>query len=161
MAARHMSLSSGAQEIGYLQPGGWEVSASYRYLHSENIYIGSEYRPEVQAAGLEPRITANSVDVSFRYGLAKRWSVAMTAPFIHSFANIQHPNGARGEIGRGLKAADVRGTASFWVLDPDTHITAFPQNRCRDAFTGRVQRFFCSWFVWAWFVCSWEMVEGR
>jgi hypothetical protein len=121
MAARHMSLSLGAREIGYLQPGSWEVSVSYRYLHSENIYVGSEHHPEVQALGLEPRITANSVDFSVRYGLAERWSVAMTMPFIHSYASVLHPVGERGEIGRGLKTADIRGAVSYWVLDPKSH----------------------------------------
>ncbi len=45
-----MSLSLGTREVGYLQKGSWEVSTSYRYLHSEDIYIGTEYRPEFQAA---------------------------------------------------------------------------------------------------------------
>jgi hypothetical protein len=116
-----MSLSLGTREVGYLQKGSWEVSASYRYLHSENIYIGTEYHPEVQAAGREPQITANSVDFAVRYGLAKRWSAAMTVPFIHSYANVLHRTGERGDVGRGLKTADIRGAVSYWVLDPDTH----------------------------------------
>lgn len=121
MAARHMSLSLGTREVGYLQKGSWEVSTSYRYLHSENIYIGTEHRPEFQEAGREPRITAHSFDFAVRYGLAKRWSAAMNVPFIHSKANVLHPIGVRGDVGQGLKTADIRGSVSYWVLDPETH----------------------------------------
>ena len=121
MAARHMSLSLGTRDIGYLEPGKWEMTISYRFLHSENIYVGSQERPQIKAAGLEPQINANSFDFSFRFGLAKRFSTTVTAPIIHSAASIVHPDGVRRDIGPGAKVADLRVVGTFWVFDPETH----------------------------------------
>ncbi len=42
MPARHMSLSLGARDVSYLRSGEMEVTVSYRFLHSENIFTGTE-----------------------------------------------------------------------------------------------------------------------
>ena len=120
MPARHMSLSLGAREVGYLQAGRWEASLSYRYLYSEQFFVGTETPSEFMAAGLEPRITANTFDLSVRYGISKRFSASVTVPVVHSTASVIHPDGERRDTGPGVKLADLRAGATFWVFDPET-----------------------------------------
>lgn len=121
MPARHMSLSLGTRNISYLNPGQLEMTISYRFLHSENIYIGTDEQPQIKAAGLEPRFNLNSFDLSFRYGIGQRFSATVTAPFIHSTSSLRHPDGIRRKAGLGVELGDLRFQGSFWLLDPLKH----------------------------------------
>src|ERR1700676_855376 len=49
--AHYMSLSLGAQGIQYLNPGQWEGDISYRYLHSENVFSGTQEQPQLHNKG--------------------------------------------------------------------------------------------------------------
>ena len=121
MPARHMSPSLGTRDISYLKPGQWETTLSYRFLHSENIYIGTDFQPQIKAAGAEPRINVNSFDLSFRYGITQRFSATLTTPFIHSSASVVHPDGVRRSGGPGVELGDLRFQGNVWLLDPLTH----------------------------------------
>jgi hypothetical protein len=116
-----MSLSLGTRDISYLNTGQLEMTVSYRYLHSENIYIGSDEQPQIKAAGVEPRFNVNSFDLSFRYGISQRFSATATVPLIHSKASLRHPDGIRREGGLGVELGDIRLQGNFWLLDPLTH----------------------------------------
>lgn len=116
-----MSPSLGTRDISYLNTGQWEVTLSYRFLHSENIYIGTDFQPQIKAAGSEPRIDVNSVDLSFRYAISRRFSATVTVPLIHSTASVVHPDGIRRSGGPGIQLADLRLQGSLWLLDPLTH----------------------------------------
>lgn len=117
-----MSLGLGGQNFAYLGPGEWELGVSYRFLHSENVYIGTEFQPQVQAAGREPVIDLNSFDFSLRFGLSKRFSLTTTVPALHASATLVHADGARHPMNAGGQLSDVRFLANAWVLDPDIHI---------------------------------------
>ena len=121
MPARHMSPSLGTRDISYLNAGQWEMTLSYRFLHSENIYIGTDVQPQISAAGVEPRFDVNSFDLSFRYGITQRFSATVTVPFIHSKASLVHPDGVRRTGGLGVELGDMRFGGNFWLLDPLTH----------------------------------------
>src|ERR1700682_501589 len=57
----YMSLSLGAEGIQYLPSGEWEGGVSYRYLHSENVFIGREEQPQFHDVG--GRNTVHSIDL--------------------------------------------------------------------------------------------------
>ncbi len=121
MAARHMSPSLGTRDISYLNSGQWEMNTSYRFLHSDDIYIGTDFQPQITAAGNEPRLDVNSFDLSLRYGISQRFSATVTVPFIHSTASVIHPDGIRRDVGPGAQLGDLRVQGSFWLRDPLTH----------------------------------------
>lgn len=122
MPARHMSLSLGTRNVSYLQPGEVEVTVSYRFLHSENIFVGTKERPEIKAAGVEPQIAPNSFDLSFRYGFNKRFSTTVTIPNVNAKGSIIHGDGVRRTTGPGTQLADLRAVGTFWVFDAKTHL---------------------------------------
>ncbi len=121
MAARHMSPSLGTRDISYLNAGQWEMNLSYRFLHSDDIYIGTDYQPQIKAAGSEPRLDVNSFDLSLRYGISQRLSATLTVPLIHSTASTIHPDGIRHSGGPGTMLGDIRVQGSLWLRDPLTH----------------------------------------
>src|SRR2546426_11370472 len=92
-----MALSLGAEGISYLAPGHWEVGVSYRYLHSENIFIGDREQPQIKAAGQNNITDIHSFDVSLTYAVTRRCSVSLNLPFtglegsaIHAVNRWQH-----------------------------------------------------------------------
>jgi len=60
--AHYISLSLGAQGINYLQPGQWQADVSYRYLHSEDVFIGTQEQPQLHDVG--GRNSIHSIDVA-------------------------------------------------------------------------------------------------
>ncbi|MFQ5652394.1 MAG: hypothetical protein ACE5IY_20885 [bacterium] len=116
-----MSPSLGTRDISYLNAGQLEMTLSYRFLHSDDIYIGTDEQPQVKAAGREPRLDVNSFDLSVRYGITRRFSATVTVPFIHSTASVVHPDGTRRSGGPGAQLGDLRVQGSVWLLDPPTH----------------------------------------
>jgi hypothetical protein len=117
-----MSLGLGGLNFGYLAPGEWEAVVSYRFLHSENVFIGTAEQPQIKAAGREPAIDLNSFDFSMRFGLTKRFSLSATVPAIHASATLVHADGARHPMNAGAQLADLRFLANAWLLDPETHV---------------------------------------
>src|SRR5581483_8591322 len=49
--AHYISLNLDAQGISYLNPGQWEADVSYRYLHSERVFSGSDEQPQLHGVG--------------------------------------------------------------------------------------------------------------
>lgn len=118
MPVRLMSPSLGNTSI---EAGSWEFGISHRFLHSEDIYIGSKEQPQIKEAGLEPQIDVHSLDFSVRYGINQRWSASAIVPIVHSTANFPHPDGIRRDMGAGTELGDIRIQANYWVFDPATH----------------------------------------
>jgi hypothetical protein len=116
--ARYISLSLGAQGIAYLEPGQWEGDLGYRYLHSENVYMGTQEQPQLHDVG--GRLTANSFDLTASYGISHRFSASLTMPFVanqYSLINddLQRHTGSSGGLG------DVRLLANAWIFNPVDH----------------------------------------
>ena len=111
-----MSLSLGAEGIQYLASGEWEVDVSYRYLHSENVFVGRKEQPQFHDVG--GRNTVHSIDLTAIYGLSPRFGLSLTVPFAHDdFSGIQ------GDLQRYSASSgwlgDVRLVATGWVVDPN------------------------------------------
>jgi len=116
----YMSLSLGAEGIQYLPSGEWEGGVSYRYLHSENVFIGREEQPQLHEVG--GRNSVHSIDLTATYGMSSRFGLSLTIPFAYDdFSGIQgdqqRHSGSSGGVG------DVRLVATGWVLDPDERPT--------------------------------------
>jgi hypothetical protein len=116
----YMSLSLGAEGIQYLPSGEWEGGVSYRYLHSENVFIGREEQPQFHDVG--GRNTVHSIDLIATYGMSSRFGLSLTVPLAHDdFSGIQDDHlrhsGSSGGVG------DVRLVATGWILAPNENPT--------------------------------------
>jgi hypothetical protein len=116
--AHYISLSLGAEGINYLDAGHWQADVSYRYLHSENVFVGSAEQPQLHEAG--GRNTIHSIDVTATYEISPRFSASATVPFLHDeFSLINDDHQRHGGSSGGL--GDARLVANGWLLDPAQH----------------------------------------
>jgi hypothetical protein len=91
--ARYISLSLGAEGVSYLHPGQWEADVSYRFLHAETVFEGSEEQPRLHAVG--GRNTVHSIDLAATYALDSRFSLSLTLPFEHDDFSLINDDGLR------------------------------------------------------------------
>lgn len=115
-----MSPSLGTRDVSYLNSGQWETTISYRYLNSENVFIGTDEQLQVKEAGGEPRHTRHSIDLSVRYAFNQRLSVTFAIPLIHQSTSFPI-GGLRQDIGTGLMLGDIRIQGGLWLFDPLEH----------------------------------------
>ena len=108
----------GAGGYSYLEENQWETLFSYRYLHSERIFVGTDHRPDLERGS--PILDVHSIDLGATYGITKRFSSSLTVPILTS-----HIDSATGQ-GDGMRHSgtasgigDLRLTGNAWVFDPD------------------------------------------
>jgi hypothetical protein len=116
--AHYISLSLGARGIDYLQPGQWEGDLSYRFLHSETVFRGTEEQPQLHDVG--GRNTVNSVDLRATYAISTRFSLSLTLPFEHDDFSLPQGDSQRHD-GSSTGVGDMRLVFTSWLLDPATH----------------------------------------
>lgn len=88
-----MALSLGAQGICYLEGQNWDVSLSYRYLHSDRIFSGSHDLPELRNSSVSD---IHSVDLTTTYAFTKRFSVSFPKPRVSRVGRAARLPQARG-----------------------------------------------------------------
>jgi hypothetical protein len=115
--ARHVALSLGSQGLSYLQPNQWELSVSYRYLYSEDVFIGQEEQPQFKARGSNPIVDMHSFDVALTYAITRRTSATITLPFTDADNSTIHGDTKRHTMHAG-GLGDIRLTANVWLFDP-------------------------------------------
>jgi hypothetical protein len=113
--AHYVSLSLGAQGVSYLNPGQWEGDVSYRYLHSEHVFQGTQERPDLYNVG--GRLTINSFDLTATYQVNSRLGLSLTMPFQHADYSTIQGDGLR-HTGSAGGLGDLRLLASVWLFDP-------------------------------------------
>src|SRR5437879_1445824 len=115
-----MALSLSAEGITYVKPHEWDVSLSYRFLHSESIFVGDTERPDLQNPN-GPRLDVHSIDVVITYALSPRFSATVVLPFVYSeLSSVRdHLDGMRHENSAG-GLGDLRLVGNGWLFDPQT-----------------------------------------
>lgn len=106
----------------YLQPGQWQASVGYRWLHSDTPFIGGMEQKRAEALHTQAINDSHYVDLIASYGVTKRLSLNLTVPFVSSTRSsfTDHSDGARHTMSAsGL--GDVRLTGTFWLLEPEKH----------------------------------------
>jgi hypothetical protein len=112
-----MALSLGAQGMTYLEPGHWQGTMAYRYLHTEEVFIGDEYHPEFESSHTNPNITVHSIDVTATYQASRRFTISLDLPF--QYGEVTVISNRIHQTAGGL--GDIRLTGSAWLLDPQKH----------------------------------------
>lgn len=103
----------------------WQVSLSYRWLHSDRHFVGDEEQVQRKAAGTEVINDSQFVDLTFSYQITPRFSAAVTLPFMyHDRSSFYEHSGGSPATGakRGNSQAsglgDARVTGYAWIWDP-------------------------------------------
>ena len=122
MAVRCGALSLGAQGNSYLEPGEWQASLAYRWLHSDRHFVGGEEQPRRQADGSEVVNDIHTFDLSLARAFTPHLSLSLTLPFVHADRSslYEHDRTNRHHMQAG-GLADVRLVGTAWLLDPPTH----------------------------------------
>jgi len=118
---RHMALSLSAEGISYLRADQWDVAVSYRYLHSDKVFVGDKESPALEHPN-GPILDLHSIDVTLAYAINSRLSAGLTVPFLSAeLSSVRdHGDGLRHHTSAaGL--GDVRLVGNVWVLDPEKH----------------------------------------
>ena len=117
--AHFMSATGlGARGIEYLGPGQWQANFSYRYLNSNEVFIGNEEQPQLHHVGTRNAI--NSFDLTAIYGLSSRFNFSLSLPFLHDNYSIREGDGERHSGSTG-GVGDLRLVANGWVFDTEDH----------------------------------------
>ena len=118
--AHYMSLSLGARGIQYLNAGEFEGGLSYRYLESDQVYVGSSEQPQLYNVGGRNEI--NSFDLSAAYGISQRFALNLTMPFEHDNFSLIQGDGQR-HSGSSGGLGDIRLVGTAWLFSPEDHPT--------------------------------------
>jgi hypothetical protein len=104
----------------YLEPGHWQGSINYRWLHSDRHFRGDDEEPERQAEGSEVINDVHSFDITATYQATYRASLSLTLPFVHAWRSslYEHQGTRHATEAGGL--GDVRFMANVWIFDPRT-----------------------------------------
>src|ERR1044071_4059508 len=115
-----MALSLGAEGVSHLDAGQWEASVNYRYLASNDGYIGDRVSPTYPQT-IGARISVHSVDLQVTYAFNPRFSLSLTMPFVHGeVSSLAEHDGVRHTTSAG-GLGDVRLVGNAWLLDPAKH----------------------------------------
>ena len=108
------------RNIGPLRAHQWQLDVAYRYLHTDQFYVGSEVNDSAGPFGTGPDITIHSWEFTLNYGLTNRINLALRFPFAAGtvsrlYADLnRHRNSAPG-------LGDSSAIGPVWVWDPSKH----------------------------------------
>jgi len=102
--------------------GDWEVSLSYRWLHSHRHFVGDVEQTHREDEDTQVENFSNFIDFGVSYSFTPRFSAALTVPFVYSDRSslYEHKGNSSGERyhtqAGGL--GDVRAAGYAWIWDP-------------------------------------------
>ncbi|MBI2947079.1 MAG: hypothetical protein HYY23_05500 [Verrucomicrobia bacterium] len=115
-----MGLSLGAQGISYLEGQKWDVGVSYRYLHSDRIFNGSDDQPQLRDSSVSD---IHSFDLTGTYAFTKRFSLSLTLPFLHAqHTSAWEHDGVNFHTMTAAGIGDLRLLGNLWLLDPAKYL---------------------------------------
>ena len=114
-----MASSLGATGIATLDAHQWEGSVSYRWLHSDRVFAGSQELTHL--VGPDNFGNSHSIAVTATYAFTRRFSLSLDLPFVyaeHHWAYEHAGVTARSMTAGGL--GDVSLVGNAWLFDPAT-----------------------------------------
>ena len=110
-----MALSLGAQGVAYLEDHQWDASVSYRYLHADRVFSGTQEQPALRDSSVSD---IHSVDITATYALTKRFSVSLTLPFLHAqHTSAWEHDGVNFHTMTAKGLGDIRLVGNAWLFD--------------------------------------------
>lgn len=128
------ALAQGCEPIRFTtpnagMPGGslqqahqWRLTLGYRYLYSDQWFVGSTVASDQGPGGRSPVIRSHTFIADVEYAVSNRLSVHAAVPFstgkIRRVYPLYDPN-LHQQTASGIGDASV--SAELWMLDPGTH----------------------------------------
>lgn len=110
---------------GYLAPGGWQISAGYRWQHSHRPYIGTVEQVERTRLGIVSQNRIHLFDVGVTYGVSRRFSVSASIPIMIASrtrpGNVDRLQGipnAPDQIYKSVGFGDLAISGRMWLVRP-------------------------------------------
>ena len=114
-----MALSLGAEGISYLEGHKWDAGVSYRYLHSDRVFSGSDDQPALRDSSVSD---IHSFDVTAAYAITKRFSLSLVLPILHAeHTSAWEHDGVHFHTMTAAGLGDLRLLGNVWLLDPEKH----------------------------------------
>jgi hypothetical protein len=111
----------------YLQPGEWQVGASYRQFTADHQYQGTELSPSVTALGTNVISKMRYMELNGTYAVTTQWNLSVSAPLIlKASSNRALPSTVAGSprfvhSSSGLGDVTVGGRYRFMNCDANPH----------------------------------------
>jgi hypothetical protein len=103
-----------------LEPHQWVASISYRYFHSYHYFDANGN--EVNIPAIKNDTYVDLFDIAATYAVTKRFSLTLELPVQYgSRTNAYEHDGIHVHTMRASGIGDLRLSASYLVLDPNTH----------------------------------------
>lgn len=124
VAIRNMSSCSGGGPGSLLTAKSWQLSLSYRQFRSFRHFSGTKENKERLEIGNEVINKSKSLDLGLSYALNSRLLVSAILPLQHNDRSswYEHDRANRYHS-QSQGIGDLRLTASYWLLDPQSHPT--------------------------------------
>lgn len=124
MLIRQSAPVFGASQNTYLQPGEWQVNASFRTLKSDKHYVLGEQQYQRTELGTNVINRQKMMDLSGTYAFTTRFNLSVSVPVVVASWSIPSPTapvpGPRAtQHGQGVGDASVVGR--YWLFDTDKH----------------------------------------
>ena len=104
------------------EAGDWQVSVSYRWLHSNRHFVGDVEQTQRESLGTQVENFSNFIDLGVSYNITPRLSTTLTIPFVYSERSslYEHKGNASGErySTEAGGVADVRAAVYAWIWNP-------------------------------------------
>lgn len=108
---------------GFLAPGQWQVTTSYRWLNSDRHFSGPEEQKHRQEEHTEVVNDSHFLDFTATYAASRRLWLNVTIPTVYSDRSslYEHKGNGSGErySTQASGVGDVRFTANYWLVDPE------------------------------------------
>jgi hypothetical protein len=130
----HDSVAQGCEPIRFTtpntgMPGGpihqahqWRVTLGYRYLYSDQWFVGSSEASGQAPGGRSPLIRTHTLVADVEYAVSNRLAVHAAVPFSTGKIRRVYPlydTNLHQQTANGIGDAGV--SAELWMLDPGTH----------------------------------------
>ncbi len=111
-------ITGGTGKAGYLQPGQWEVSLTYRSYEAErHFYDDNEENVPANA----PRVERTIWDLSLTRAFTERTSLTVSVPYQTGTFDRSPIPPYTGSADKARGVGDVAVTLRRWMFDPATH----------------------------------------
>ena len=125
LLTRNVAPILGAQLSPYLQPGEWQVGASYRQFTADHQYQGTELSPSVTALGTQVISKMSYLEVNGTYAVTTQWNLSVAVPVIvNASSNRALPSTVAGSprfVHSSSGIGDVMVGARHWFLNCDAN----------------------------------------
>jgi hypothetical protein len=115
----------GTNGNSYPKKGTWQVSSNYRWQKSDRHFVGSEEQVNRTLESSEVINRIHIADVTARYNLSDRTSLALGVPMFFADRSSPVRNATRQIIDRSVVQAnglsDITLAARRWMLAPESH----------------------------------------